>query len=192
MKIQLKRSNVMDGGSAKPPSESQMEYGEIAVNYNRGDPVLFIKDSSDSIIRLAGSGSAGTGDGQININAGLGLSATGNNATANQTINTTRQLAIDTVWLDDRITNVSPDNAGNGQINFNAGAGLLEAGDNATANQTANTNKTFSLDLNYLNNRFLRTELAAGNQTVASVGVTTFAGTISAAKYDLESLPTLP
>ena len=107
MKIQLKRSNVMDGGSAKPPSESQMEYGEIAVNYNSGDPVLFIKDSSDSIIRLAGSGSAGTGDGQININAGLVLSATGNNATANQTINTTRQLAIDTAWLDDRITNVS-------------------------------------------------------------------------------------
>ena len=29
-----------------------MEYGELAVNYNTTDPVLFIKDSTDKIIRL--------------------------------------------------------------------------------------------------------------------------------------------
>ncbi len=52
MKIQLKRSNVLDGGKAKEPTASQMEYGEIAVNYNSQDPTLFIKDSSNGIVAI--------------------------------------------------------------------------------------------------------------------------------------------
>ena len=54
MKIQLKRSNVLDGGSAKEPTSAQMEYGELAVNYNSTDPSLFIKDSSDNIVKIGG------------------------------------------------------------------------------------------------------------------------------------------
>jgi hypothetical protein len=53
MKIQLKRSNVLDGGIAKEPTPAQMEYGEIAVNYNNTDPALFIKDSSDAIVKVS-------------------------------------------------------------------------------------------------------------------------------------------
>ena len=53
MKIQLKRSNVLEGGSAKEPTASQMEYGELAVNYNSNDPTLFIKDSDNNIIRIS-------------------------------------------------------------------------------------------------------------------------------------------
>ena len=45
-KIQHKRSNVLDGGTAKEPSAGQMEYGELAVNYNENDPAIFIKDSN--------------------------------------------------------------------------------------------------------------------------------------------------
>ena len=52
MKIQLKRSNVLESGKAKEPTAAQMEYGELAVNYNTTDPVIFIKDSSNNIIRL--------------------------------------------------------------------------------------------------------------------------------------------
>ena len=63
MKIQLKRSNVLDGGQAKEPTAAQMEYGELAVNYSNTDPVLFIKDSTDAIIRIAGAGSFGDFDG---------------------------------------------------------------------------------------------------------------------------------
>ena len=74
MKIQLKRSNVLDGGLAKEPTAAQMEYGEIAVNYSDTDPVLFIKDASDNIIRIAGAGApgggGGAGDGLIQINNG--------------------------------------------------------------------------------------------------------------------------
>jgi len=52
MKIQIKRSNVLESGSAKEPTPAQMEYGELAVNYNSTDPALFIKDSSDNIVKI--------------------------------------------------------------------------------------------------------------------------------------------
>ena len=74
MKIQLKRSNVLDGSTAKEPTAAQMEYGELAVNYNNGDPVIFMKDSTDQIIRIAGAGApgggGGAGDGLIQIDNG--------------------------------------------------------------------------------------------------------------------------
>ena len=56
-KIQLKRSNVLDTGKAKEPSASQMEYGELAINYNETDPAIFIKDSNNAIVRIAGADS---------------------------------------------------------------------------------------------------------------------------------------
>ena len=59
MKITLKRSNVLDGSVAKPPTSAQMEYGEFAVNYNTVDPSVFIKDSGNSIVKIAGKGSIG-------------------------------------------------------------------------------------------------------------------------------------
>ena len=52
MKIQSKRSNVLDGGVAKAPTAEQMEYGELAINYSAVDPAFFIKDSSNTIIKL--------------------------------------------------------------------------------------------------------------------------------------------
>ena len=62
MKLQLKRSNVLESGAAKEPTSAQMEYGELAVNYNNGDPAIFIKDSADNIIRIAGTGNISSGD----------------------------------------------------------------------------------------------------------------------------------
>ena len=52
MKIQLKRSNVLEGGKAKQPTAAQMEYGELAVNYNTADPTIFIKDSANGIVAI--------------------------------------------------------------------------------------------------------------------------------------------
>ena len=104
MKIQLKRSNQLAGDQAKAPTAAQMEYGEIAVNYNEQDPVLFIKDRTDQIIRIAGKGAEGgftgdyndlintptIGDGSITINNADGSE----NATftVNQTGDTTVTL----------------------------------------------------------------------------------------------------
>lgn len=70
MKIQLKKSNVIEGGSAKEPSSGNMEFGELAVNYSGADPALFIKDDSNKIIRIAGANSVSgktPGDGTITI-----------------------------------------------------------------------------------------------------------------------------
>ena len=52
MKLQLKRSNVLDAGSAKEPTAEQLEYGEVAVNYNSADPAIFIKDHEDNIVKM--------------------------------------------------------------------------------------------------------------------------------------------
>ena len=54
MKIQLKRSGVLENGKAKRPTAGQTEYGELCVNFNAGDPTIFIKDSTDEIIPIAG------------------------------------------------------------------------------------------------------------------------------------------
>ena len=42
MKIQHKRSNQLDGSSAKEPTSEFMEYGELAVNFNETDPAIFL------------------------------------------------------------------------------------------------------------------------------------------------------
>lgn len=69
MKIQLKRSNVLQSGSAKEPLASQLEYGELAVNYNNTDPAIFIKDSNNNIIRISGVGNIAD-DGLTNVPSG--------------------------------------------------------------------------------------------------------------------------
>jgi len=57
MKIQLKRSSVLDNGAAKQPTAEQLEYGELAVNYNATDPTIFIKSSDNSVVQIAGANS---------------------------------------------------------------------------------------------------------------------------------------
>ena len=129
MKIQLKRSNVLDGGVAKEPTAGQMEYGELAVNYNNQDTAIFIKDSNDAIVRIAGSGydyddlvNAPTiGDGEITIEDSAGNEV--GSFTVNQTGPTT-------------ITLPSAATVGDGKITINQGSN--EAG-TFTVNQVGDT-----------------------------------------------------
>jgi len=58
-KLQLKRSSVLDGGKAKEPTPDMMYFGELALNYNADDPVIFIKTHDGTIIRLVEPGSDG-------------------------------------------------------------------------------------------------------------------------------------
>ena len=60
MKLQLKRSQILSDstpGAQKPqqPSILAMLEGEIAVNYNAGDPALFIKEADGNVVRLDGN-----------------------------------------------------------------------------------------------------------------------------------------
>ena len=60
MKLQLKRSSVADGssqdkkitasGAAKVPSELQMKFGELAINYSDSDPTIFMKKEDGKIV----------------------------------------------------------------------------------------------------------------------------------------------
>ena len=97
------------------------------------------------------------GDAAIEFNAGDGLTEVGTNATANQKVDTVKTFSVKTgngitidangniiidpnFNLDGNITD-----PGDGAIAFNAGDGLAETGTNATANQTGDTAKTFSV-----------------------------------------------
>ena len=68
MKLRLKRSNVLETGAAKEPTASQLDYGELAINYNTSDPAIFLKDSSNNVIRISGVGNIAD-DGQVNLPA---------------------------------------------------------------------------------------------------------------------------
>ena len=52
MKIQLKRSDVLEGGKAKQPTPPNMKDGELAINFNAIDPSFFIKDTNGNIRKL--------------------------------------------------------------------------------------------------------------------------------------------
>lgn len=47
-----KRSSINDDGIAKLPTKDQLEYGEIAINYTKGDETISLKNSSDEIIEF--------------------------------------------------------------------------------------------------------------------------------------------
>ena len=68
MKLQLKRSNVLESGAAKEPTASQLEYGELAINYNTTDPAIFLKDSNNNVIRISGVHNIAD-DGQVELPA---------------------------------------------------------------------------------------------------------------------------
>ena len=68
MKLQLKRSNVIETGAAKIPTSAQLEYGELAINYNQQDPAIFLKDSNNNVIRISGIGNIAD-DGQVELPA---------------------------------------------------------------------------------------------------------------------------
>ena len=69
MKLQLKRSNVLESSAAKEPTAAQLDFGELAVNYNTGDPAIFLKDSSNNVIRISGVGNIAD-DGLTNVPSG--------------------------------------------------------------------------------------------------------------------------
>ena len=52
MKLQLKRSSTLVSGEAKRPLDSQLAYGELAVNYHANDPKIFLKDSSNNVVSI--------------------------------------------------------------------------------------------------------------------------------------------
>ena len=57
--IRLKNSSALVGGKAKEPTPSDLAQGELAVNTNKDDPSLFVKDSEGVVRKIAGSDATG-------------------------------------------------------------------------------------------------------------------------------------
>jgi hypothetical protein len=55
MKLQHKRSNVLEAGQPKAPLAKQMEFGELAVNYNATKPTVYLKDDGNNVVSLLDS-----------------------------------------------------------------------------------------------------------------------------------------
>ena len=84
-KIQHKRSSVLVSGSAQAPSASQLDYGELAINYSSSDPQFFIKDSSGSVISVLNSYAALDGanfTGDVNFDADVTIKGDSTNSGA--------------------------------------------------------------------------------------------------------------
>ena len=89
-KIQLKRSSALQSSTvSRAPTSSQLDYGELAINYNSADPQLFIKDSSGSVLRLLDyyakvSGTTFTGD--VNFDGELTIQGDSTNGSGQLTL----------------------------------------------------------------------------------------------------------
>jgi hypothetical protein len=72
--------------SGKEPSPSQLDFGEIALNYHADDPFLTCKDTSGAVRRLTyppGTGGGGGGTGGGGIVPSTGQLIAGNGVAAN-------------------------------------------------------------------------------------------------------------
>ena len=137
MKLQLKRSNVLEGGFAKEPTTAQMEYGELAVNYNLDDPCIFIKDSGNNIIRISSTGLPILGD--INLQPGTlddryvmlsGSTMTGPlilNADPTDNLGAATKQYVDSIDIPaaPEISPLPPSNPENGQLWWDSSDGRL-------------------------------------------------------------------
>ena len=45
-------SSAIVGGGAKLPTPDQIEYGEIAINYSKGNETISIKNAEDEIVEF--------------------------------------------------------------------------------------------------------------------------------------------
>jgi hypothetical protein len=172
MKIQLKHSDVLAQGQAVAPAANQMEYGEVALNYNVNDVKLWTKASDNTIVSIVPT----IGNGQINIDAGDGLTASGSNGTCNQTINTTRTLTVqaadNTIDVASGGIKVNTGNLGiptvnDSQIALTAGDGLISV----TTGTSTEAATSFTLNSSSGLTNTLKVKLDGTSLTAASAGL---------------------
>ena len=54
LKIIHKHSQALSGGVADPPVNTDLEDGELGINFASADPALFIVDSANTVRRISG------------------------------------------------------------------------------------------------------------------------------------------
>ena len=171
MKIQHKRSNQLIDGKAKKPTKEYMEYGELAVNFNGTDPAIFLKDSNDNIVRIAGGivnviPEAGSNPHQPNTLDDRYVEVTGDNMTGNLT-------------LGDGSTATVVLNASNGTATFTGNVSITNAADDGLLNISGAKNSGIVSDGYFVGTRedtiggpdgVLRFNILNGVNPIVSVG----------------------
>jgi len=171
MKIQLKRSSVLDNGAAKQPTAEQLEYGELAVNYNATDPTIFIKSSDNSIVQIAGANALTKVPGLEEVLTAGNLSSSkdilvgGSGAAPNLEITTAGNVRAITAYVTGASTLA-------GKVTANAGMDV-----------------TGTVDINNSLNVTEGTALTGAVTMGATLGVT---GVLTATTYNLGALAALP
>ena len=127
MKLQLKRSQVLQDSTPgavipQPPTAPAMFEGELAVNYNSGDPALYIENADGSIVRLDGNtktyslGTNGTSIELTHNNIGT------NTATVESLVNFVEGEGIDISGSGNSLT-IAPDLESGDGITISSGTG---------------------------------------------------------------------
>ena len=105
--IQHKRSNVSTGGVPKLPAASQIEYGEIAVNYSTDGETLSIKNASNQIVTFKSdnywNGQVSTVSGNVSTLSGNVSTLSGNVTTLGNNVST---ISGDVTTLTERVDNL--------------------------------------------------------------------------------------
>jgi hypothetical protein len=196
MKLQLKRSNVLVSGAAKEPEVAQLDYGELAVNYNTADPKLFIKDSANTIVSITGNSlplTGGTVTGDVTVTGDLTVgtdgtftgdvvaaSFTGDGANLTnlpitvptlQSVTTVGSTTTTGATFGGNVTFGQAYGSGNGVQSFANGAQVIRQDTAATEALTIYSGGSNSADKKF---------------------VVTSDGGVTATNYDVNTLPTLP
>ena len=107
-------------------------------------------------------------DGKINMTAsnGVKMSSDSQNASANQSGNTTFKIEADTDSLNSTLNFAKTTDIGNGSIGIIEGTGINVTGSNATANQSSNSNWTINLNANLSQLNDVSDTTASNNQVL--------------------------
>ena len=157
-KMTIAAGNGLQKGVSDPTNFSANQSVDNTMTFSAKAGNNTITVDSDGIkVNTANLPTVSAGNGQINVNGGNGITASGDNATANQSSNTTRTLSVkagnNTITVDSDGVKVNTANLGmpgaanNGAINVEGGNGISASGANATANQSTATTRTLAIDL---------------------------------------------
>ena len=151
MKLQLKRSNAFTGTTSPraqvptPPTAPQTLDGELCVNYNDGDPALFIKTAASNIARVDGNYQAYDLD-VANVAGGAKIDLI--HKTSGLNISTTKHTVNFIGGTGVTITESSDDNIQisiSGSSDIGVDLGYTASPTNGTVTNTAGTDATLPL-----------------------------------------------
>ena len=198
--IRLKNSSALVGGKAKVPTPSDLAQGELAVNTNKDDPSLFVKDSDGVVRKIAGSDAAGVAGEYLSLASGeidQTVRSTGTTEfrgdveVTNGTIKSKNTLVLSADYNENAGAPSSTiqfyaDNALAATVAPNNGGNLRIEGTPTIGTDVIT--KGYFEDVATNNPGYLRTDVGAGEQTILSTDPVNFRGGLNVTGGAQESI----